>query len=155
MITDLSESALSGTTSTTTTDTSSSNTDMTLEDFVTIMVEELTNQDPTDPTDTSSYVTQLTQLQNMQAVEEQTEAIENVSDQMDDMSDLIYSMTYDSAFQNACSLIGTEVTGVTDDDLDISGTVSSVQVDGEDIYVVLGNGYSIDYYSLTDVGEAS
>ncbi len=149
MITSLTSNT-TDTTSTTTTN-SSNNTDITTEDFIAIMIEELSNQDPTDPEDTSAYIEQLTTLQNMEAIEDQTEALENMSDEIEYMSELMYSMTYESSFQNACELIGSEVSGETSTGTEVSGTVSSVEVDGNDISLVLSNGSSIDYYSLSEV----
>lgn len=138
-------------TSTTSTTESSSNTDMTTEDFIAIMVEELRNQDPTSPEDSSAYIEQLNQLQNIEAVKAQTEAMENVSETIDDLSDLVYDMTYDSTFRNACSLIGSEVHGETDDGDGVEGTVESVELDNDTVYLKLSSGYSISYDSLESV----
>jgi flagellar basal-body rod modification protein FlgD len=55
---------------TTPTTTSSSNTagssDITSNDFLTLLVSELKNQDPTQPTDPNQYITQLAQVNSLQ-----------------------------------------------------------------------------------------
>jgi len=55
---------------TTSTGTSTSNTgdssDITSDDFLTLLVSELKNQDPTQPTDPNAYITQLAQVNSLQ-----------------------------------------------------------------------------------------
>jgi flagellar basal-body rod modification protein FlgD len=58
----------SGGTSTTGSSTSqaSSSSDITANDFLTLLVSELKNQDPTQPTDPNQYITQLAQVNSLQ-----------------------------------------------------------------------------------------
>jgi flagellar basal-body rod modification protein FlgD len=52
----------SGSTSSSSADSS----DITAQDFLTLLVSELKNQDPTQPTDPNQYITQLTQVNSLQ-----------------------------------------------------------------------------------------
>lgn len=45
---------------------SSSTGDITSDDFLTLLVSELKNQDPTQPTDPNAYITQLTEVNSLQ-----------------------------------------------------------------------------------------
>lgn len=46
--------------------TAAGNSDITANDFLTLLVSELKNQDPTQPTDPNQYITQLTQVNSLQ-----------------------------------------------------------------------------------------
>ncbi len=56
----------SGTTAGTSSGTASSSSDVTANDFLTLLVSELQNQDPTQPTDPNEYITQLAQVNSLQ-----------------------------------------------------------------------------------------
>jgi flagellar basal-body rod modification protein FlgD len=56
----------SSSTSGTTSSTSSSNSNITSNDFLTLLVSELKNQDPTQPTDPNAYITQLVGVNSLQ-----------------------------------------------------------------------------------------
>jgi flagellar basal-body rod modification protein FlgD len=58
------KAATSATTGTTT--STSSNSNITASDFLTLLVSELKNQDPTQPTDPNQYITQLAQVNSLQ-----------------------------------------------------------------------------------------
>jgi flagellar basal-body rod modification protein FlgD len=46
--------------------TAAGNSDITADDFLTLLVSELKNQDPTQPTDPNQYITQLAQVNSLQ-----------------------------------------------------------------------------------------
>lgn len=48
------------------TSTSGTSTDITANDFLTLLVSELQNQDPTQPTDPNEYITQLAQVNSLE-----------------------------------------------------------------------------------------
>jgi flagellar basal-body rod modification protein FlgD len=52
--------------SNTSSSTDSSNSDITSDDFLTLLVSELKNQDPTQPTDPNAYITQLVGVNSLQ-----------------------------------------------------------------------------------------
>jgi flagellar basal-body rod modification protein FlgD len=54
------------TTSTTSTSSTASSSNITANDFLTLLVSELKNQDPTQPTDPNQYITQLAQVNSLQ-----------------------------------------------------------------------------------------
>ncbi len=47
---------------------SSNSSDITANDFLTLLVSELQNQDPTQPTDPNQYITQLAQVNSLQQI---------------------------------------------------------------------------------------
>jgi flagellar hook assembly protein FlgD len=60
------DSTTTPTTSTTSTSSTANSSDITANDFLTLLVSELKNQDPTQPTDPNQYITQLAQVNSLQ-----------------------------------------------------------------------------------------
>jgi len=58
--------ATSSTTPTTNTSSAANSSNITSNDFLTLLVSELKNQDPTQPTDPNQYITQLAQVNSLQ-----------------------------------------------------------------------------------------
>ena len=60
------DSTTTSTTSTTSTSSATDSSNITSNDFLTLLVSELKNQDPTQPTDPNQYITQLAQVNSLQ-----------------------------------------------------------------------------------------
>ena len=60
------DSTATSTTSTTSTSSATDSSNITSNDFLTLLVSELKNQDPTQPTDPNQYITQLAQVNSLQ-----------------------------------------------------------------------------------------
>ena len=60
------KAATSSTTSTTNTSSATNSSTITSSDFLTLLVSELQNQDPTQPTDPNQYITQLAQVNSLE-----------------------------------------------------------------------------------------
>lgn len=60
------KASTSSSASTTTSSTTTSSTTITANDFLTLLVSELKNQDPTQPTDPTSYITQMVGVNSLQ-----------------------------------------------------------------------------------------
>jgi flagellar basal-body rod modification protein FlgD len=58
--------ATTGTAASNSSNAASSSSDITADDFLTLLVSELKNQDPTQPTDPNQYITQLAQVNSLQ-----------------------------------------------------------------------------------------
>ena len=95
--------------------TSVSNDTLTNEDFLTLMLAEMEQQDPTDPTDTSTLIDNQLQLSTIQANLDMTTALASLE-----------TSYANSALSNAASLIGYTVEdGTTSED----GTANSYKVE--------------------------
>ena len=106
--------------------TAVSNDTLTNEDFLTLMLAEMQQQDPTDPTDTSSLLDSQMQMSTIQANQDMTTAMEALQ--------ASYS---NSAISTAANLVGLSIkTGETDDvgDDKIYKVVTVDSIDGE-LYV--------------------
>jgi len=72
-----SESSATGTTATTTTE---DNTTITANDFLTLLVSELKNQDPTQPTDPTTYIQQLVGVNSLQQLIQINQSVSKFED---------------------------------------------------------------------------
>lgn len=135
----MSTSAVSSSTATTTTTTTSTtdNTSIDFEDFISLLVTELQNQDPTDPVETSEYMSQLIGIEQLE--------------QLNNMYEL-------DATSQAVSLIGKTVAYQTTDSSGNSttatGTVDSVVAASGSVYLIV-DGNQVDLSSVYQVADSS
>jgi flagellar basal-body rod modification protein FlgD len=129
--TDASGNAISGTTGSTV--GNSSATALSGNEFLDLMMDELTHQDPTDAdsSDPTQYLTQLAQMTSVEQ-EEQTASAENL--------------------QSAMSMVGATVTYTNSSTGEsVTGVVGSVQVSDSTPTLTIGNQSGISLSSVTNV----
>lgn len=86
-----------------------------LDDFLTLLITEMQNQDPLNPMENSEMIQQISQIREIGATNDLTSTLTNLS--------LSQQLT------TASSLIGREVTGLTDESEEVSGSVERVTVE--------------------------
>jgi len=89
--------------------------DLDLNQFLKLMISELQNQDPLNPLDNTQFVQQIGELRSIAA--------------SDQLSSTLQAVQTQQSLTTASSLIGKQVTALTSDNQNISGTVSSVSVE--------------------------
>jgi flagellar basal-body rod modification protein FlgD len=94
------------------------------EQFLKILVTELTSQNPMDPLDNSQFLDQLVSLQSL----EQTAA----------MTDSFRTFEHFIQMSSASSLIGKKVKGVDDKGATVQGVVTKVVLDKDSVQLVVG-----------------
>ncbi|MBN2309310.1 MAG: flagellar hook capping protein [Candidatus Hydrogenedentes bacterium] len=119
------KSAKSVSTDTTTTETSGSTLDQDM--FLQLLIEQMSNQDPLDPMSNEDMLAQLAQFSSLEQMNELNENFETFSGNIDQLN-----------FISAGSLVGHEVSGVTDAGDWVEGTVAGVRLDGSIVYLVIG-----------------
>jgi flagellar basal-body rod modification protein FlgD len=94
--------------------------DLDIDEFLKLMITELTNQDPLNPMDNAQLVEQIGQIRNISATTKLSETLDSV-------------MTGQS-LTTASSLIGKSVTALNDQNENVAGVVDrvSVEVDSKD-----------------------
>ena len=124
--------------------------------FLTLMLKQLENQDPTQPTDNTQWLSQLAQYSSL---EQMTQMNSGLKDCMNYMNAISSDMTTNSEITQTLSLIGKDVTISIPDENDktktkeIQGTVSEASFkDGTGKVKVNGEFYSIA--NITAVKEA-
>jgi flagellar basal-body rod modification protein FlgD len=117
--------------------------DLDINQFLQLMVTELTNQDPLNPMDNTQLVQQIGELRSIAASDQLTSTLQAVQTQQ--------SLT------TASSLIGKQVTALTTDNENVSGKVTSVSVEvdpdnnAKRSYKVKIGGKSIDLANVREV----
>jgi len=89
--------------------------DLDINQFLQLMISELTNQDPLNPMDNTQLVQQIGELRSIAASDKLTTTLQSVQTQQ--------SLT------TASSLIGKKVTAISTDNANVTGKVTSVSVE--------------------------
>src|SRR5438874_2246193 len=117
--------------------------DLDINQFLQLMVSELTNQDPLNPMDNTQLVQQLGELRSIAA--------------SDQLSSTLKTLGTGQSLTTASSLIGKTISALTTDSQNVTGKVDSVtvQVDAKDstkrTYTLHVNGQSIDLQNVREV----
>lgn len=116
--------------------------------FLTLMLQQLQNQDPTQPTDNTEWLAQLAQYSSL---EQMTNMNSNLEDCMSYMSALYNDMSANSEITQTLSLIGKEVTIKDPEDSTglnkITGTVEEASFEEGTGQVKVGD----NYYSIANI----
>ncbi|MEM8739837.1 MAG: flagellar hook capping FlgD N-terminal domain-containing protein [Planctomycetota bacterium] len=110
------------------------------EEFLGIILEELSNQDPFEPNDTAATLEQLSSLRNIEgdiALQEQ-----------------LQSLVLQNTIGQAGALIGRQVEGLNNDGRNVSGTVTSVRVIDGQSRLQLDDGSAVEFANVTNVAAA-
>jgi len=118
-----------------------SNSDMNAGDFLTLMIQELVNQDPLDPMKSQDLLNQVSQIKNMQT--------------LSSLDATMATMTTQQEVTTAGSLIGKQVSGVSKKDKDVTGVVEKVTVGSKTgVTLVTAAGDEISLDKVTAITEA-
>ncbi|MBI1336387.1 MAG: hypothetical protein GC164_05435 [Phycisphaera sp.] len=131
----MSAGAIGGTSGAATTPTGGGFAAITSDQFIKIMVSELTKQDPLNPQDTSKLLEQLSSIRNI-------ESQVNLQDQLE-------SLVMQNQVASAGNLIGKVVTGLNDSNYQVSGLVTSVRVQDGNAILELDSGNSLSMDRVT------
>ena len=116
--------------------------------FLTLMLQQLQNQDPTEPTDNTEWLSQLAQYSSL---EQMTEMNKGLSDCMQYLNAMYDDMTLNSEITQTLSLIGKEVTIKDPNDETgkntITGKVSEASFEEGTGKVKVGD----NYYSIANI----
>ncbi|MEM6749879.1 MAG: flagellar hook capping FlgD N-terminal domain-containing protein [Planctomycetota bacterium] len=109
------------------------------EEFVNIMLAELTSQDPFEPNDTTAILEQISGLRSIE------------SDQ--DLSDSLESLVLQNGISAAGALIGKNIEGLSPNGDRLNGQVTSVRVVDGQAELELDTGRRLPLENVTRVGE--
>lgn len=109
------------------------------EEWLGIILEELSNQDPFEPNDTSATLEQLNSLRSIES---------DLS-----LQEQFQSLVLQSSIGQAGTLIGREVEGLSNTGLNVTGIVSSVRVVEGKSQLQLESGSSIEFSNVTNVAN--
>ena len=109
--------------------------DVSMNDFLKLLVTELQNQDPTSPMDNTQILQQVSQIKAIESNQR--------------LSDTLTSMQTQQNLVAASALLQKTVTGLDDKGSKISGTVDKVTVDSSGVKVCVGT----STLSLSNISE--
>jgi flagellar basal-body rod modification protein FlgD len=109
----------------------------TRDDFLKLLVAELTSQDPLDPVDNGDFMQQIVAMQNL----EQTSAL----------TDSLREFQSFQAMASGSALIGRQITGLAAGGQSVSGTVASVTLENGAVLAVLADGSRVPLASVTEI----
>jgi flagellar basal-body rod modification protein FlgD len=110
------------------------------DDFLSLMITQLKNQDPTKPTSTSEMLTQMTQMSTITT--------------FDDLNKSFTSLLNMDWIGLSTSMLGKQVTYKNADDESVTGIVDSVEYVDSNVYLVVGED-KIEMTDIIGVDEAS
>lgn len=107
------------------------------EDFIKIMITQLQQQDPMNPSDSNQMLTQLSQIKSMES--------------SDTLNKSLQGLTVQQSVAAGANLIGKNVQGVDDSGTQVQGTVQSVLVQDQKVYLQLDGGGSLALSGVTGI----
>lgn len=115
------------------------------EDFMKIMITELTHQDPLDPMSNQDLVNQMSTLQQMQASQQMSSSFENLMSRYDEV-------LLGQAIASSSGLIGELVSGVSTAGDATIGTVLGVSVIDGSVVLELDTGEKVRFENIRHMG---
>lgn len=133
-----------------TSSTSSLSSEISMDNFLTLFVTQLQNQNPLDPTDNSEFMSQLAQFSALEQEQQQTEYLSRMTS-IDTASLQLDQLTMASAF------IGKAITYSSDSDNNetLTGVVEGVKLEKNGTVSFIVNGESVPISNLIEVSETS
>lgn len=110
-------------------------------DFISMMVTQLQNQDPTQPMSNSDLLQQISEIGQLQST--------------DSLQSTLQSMQLQTNLGSGAALLGKSVTGTDANSNTVSGTVNSLQVSGNAVTLQLDSGDSLPLVNVTNVAPAA
>ncbi|TGB00285.1 flagellar hook assembly protein FlgD [Sporolactobacillus shoreae] len=152
----MSDTTVNGSTSTTAASSQSTtvnaNSTLSKDDFLKLLVAQLTNQDPTAPMDSGQFVTQMAQFTSLEQTQNMSSAI-----------DQLVATQSDNSLSDKATMIGKKITWTessTDENgNDISttmnGIVNAVNVKDGQISYLTDSGKTVDPSTITEVSDSA
>lgn len=114
--------------------------------FLSLMLQQMQNQDPTEPVDNQQWLSQLAQYSSLEQMTQMNEGLTNLASALEALSN---NVSQNSGVSQTLSLIGKEVDIMTDpekpDELTTGIVTEATFKDGEGQVKVNGKYYSIGY----------
>ena len=140
------------TTTTMLTETPKTNLALDTEDFLKIMLTELTNQDPFEPMKNQDLLNQMSTIQQLQSSQKMTETFSGISGQFDSFMSQLDNFLNREQLGSASKMIGQFVSGTTTEGRSALGKVVGVTIDQKDILLELDTGENINLNDVTRLG---
>ncbi len=118
------------------------------DDFMKLMITELTNQNPFEPMKNQDLVNQMATMQQMQSSKEMGDSFKKLMKQYD-------AVLSQQQISTAAGMVGELVSGVTDAGQNAVGKVVSVNVDGGNVFLELDSGQRVNMKDVKRLGGSN
>ncbi len=109
------------------------------EDFINLLITQLQQQDPLEPMKNSEILQQVSQIGQLQSQNE--------------LSTALKTLVLQNSLSSASGMIGKSVTGLDETGKSLTGLVTSVRVEGEDVVLELDSGKSLPMSRVTEIAR--
>ena len=116
-------------------------------EFLNLLVAELTHQDPFKPVDNTDFARQMAQIQSLQTSSELSVGFKN-------MASAFQAMVLGQGMASAGAMIGREITGTTSSGASVQGLVDSVKLDSGAVNLMV-NGVEIPLSNVEEIKAAA
>ena len=146
--------ALQGTTAASATEAGQQSRAFDTEDFLKIMLTELTNQDPFEPVSNQDLLNQMSTIQQLQSSEKTTAAFEGITDQFGAFMGQMDQFLNREQMSSAAQMVGQMVTATNESGETVMGKVAGIRLNGADVLLELDTGESVPMENITWLGGA-
>jgi len=115
--------------------------DLTGQDFLKVMIAQLQQQDPLNPSNSDQLLTQLSQIKSMQS--------------NDQLNTNLSGLSLQNSIGAGSNLMGKMIAGIDGTGAQVQGTVTSVQVQDQKVYLNLNSGVTLPLTSVTAIAPAA
>lgn len=115
--------------------------DLSTSDFIKIITQELTSQDPFQPNDSGALLEQISSLRNVESQLSLQKTLESLVSQ--------------NSFAAASQTIGKLVAGLDDDNVERIGMVTSVRLENNQAILELDTGKRLSFTRVTEIANAA
>ena len=121
------------------------------EDFIKMMITQLQNQDPLEPAKNQELLAQMSQISQLQSATTLQETVKEMAQQN---QETIGTLALSGQIASAGNLIGKLIEGAGPDGKSVSGLVTSVKVQNNQVQLELDNGKTLPLSNVTRIAPS-
>ncbi len=122
------------------------------DEFMQLLITELTNQDPFEPMKNQDLIDQISSIQALESNQNMSDSFSNLMDRLDTFVSQFDGLLNREQLSTAGKLIGQLVSGLNADGDAVFGKVNSISVDDGVVNLELDNGETVSMDQLTRLG---
>jgi len=122
------------------------------QDFLKILITELTNQDPFEPMNNQDLLNQISSIQQLESTQNMTKTFTGVADKFDAFMGQLDGFLQRQQLSNATNMIGQFVSGTTESGQFSLGKVVGINLKGDNVLLELDTGEQIQLENMTRLG---
>jgi len=122
------------------------------EEFIQLLITELTNQDPFEPMKNEDLMNQIASIQQLESNQTMNNSFENLVNRFDNIANKFDNLTSREQLSTAGRLIGQLIVGTDVNGQPAFGQVLSITISGDDVLLELDSGQSVNINQMAQMG---